>query len=38
MYKKIKKYDKSTKEYITKAIQEKSNELLQILPKLNIHV
>ena len=38
MNKKIKKYDKSTKEYITKAIQEKSNELLQILPKLNIHV
>lgn len=38
MYKKIKKHGKNTKDYITKAIQEKSIELLQILPKLNINV
>ncbi|WP_157485886.1 hypothetical protein [Flavobacterium soli] len=38
MDKKIAKFGKSTKDYIAKAIQEKSNELLQTLPELNINV
>lgn len=38
MYKKIAKFGKSTKDYITKLIEEKSIELLKPLPELNINV
>lgn len=38
MYKKIKKHGKNKKDYISLLIQEKGNQLLEILPELNINV